>query len=185
MLDPDVERRLIEQAQVDAHAFHELYQPYFDRVFAYIAYRVGRKQDAEDLTSETFLRALARLTTFEYRGEGSFAAWLFQIARYVVSEFYRHHNQPLMVDIADVPLIQHSDFDQQIINQERFVRLRELLYGLSERRREVIILRFYGGLRNKEIAVVLGIDERTVASNLSRGLKDLQRKFSQIVQEEK
>ena len=67
----------------------DLYRHFLPPVYAHIAYRVGSVQDAEDLTSETFLRAIEHLPAWEWRGEHSFAAWLFRIAHNMVSDWQR------------------------------------------------------------------------------------------------
>ena len=69
--------------------------------------------------------------------------------------------------------------DALLLQKERFLRLQEMLHTLSPRRQEIISLRFFGGLRNQEIAEVLGLSEKTVASHLCRGLDDLQTKYRQ------
>src|SRR5260370_40184418 len=76
--EPD-ERLLIERAQRDPARFAELYEIFFDRVYAYIGRRVNDRAEAEDLTSEVFHHALANLRRFEWRG-APFAAWLYRIA---------------------------------------------------------------------------------------------------------
>jgi RNA polymerase sigma-70 factor (ECF subfamily) len=172
------ERKLVEQARTNPDAFRELYRLYFPRVYAYIAYRVGRVWDAEDLTANIFVKVLEGLERFEWRGEGSFAAWLFRIAHSQVSQFYRDQREHLSLD--DLPDIQSSSLapDQAIARKEQFARLRARIATLSPRRQEIVTLRFFGELRNQEIAAVLGLDERTVASHLSRALEDLQRKYN-------
>ncbi len=182
-MDAEHERRLIEQAQLgtDPAAIQALYRQYFPRVFAYVAYRVGRETDAEDIVSEIFLRAIEHLDTFEYRGEGSLAAWLFKIAYTQVANFHRTHEPQLPVSLEDLPEIQSNTLapDSALIQKELFARLHHLITTLAPRRQEVITLKFFGGLRNQEIAELLGLDERTIASHLSRGLEDLQRKFEE------
>ena len=79
------ERLLIEAAQRDPARFAELYENNFERVYAYVARRVGNRAEAEDLTSEVFHQALANLQRFEWRGI-PFAAWLFRIAANLISE---------------------------------------------------------------------------------------------------
>lgn len=133
---------------------------------------MGRKQDTEDIVSETFLRALEKIKTFEYRSEGSFKAWLFQIAHYVVLEHYR--GQAITVDIDDIPLIRHDPFEDQLILKERFMQVQQHLQSLPARQQEVILLKYFGGLSNQEIADLLKLNERTVSSYLSRGLDTLQ-----------
>ena len=66
-----------------------------------------------------------------------------------------------------------------VLVEERFARLRGLMARLSPRRQEIVTLRFFGELPNREIARVLGLDERTVASHLCRALDDLERLLTQ------
>ena len=170
------EQALIQRARNDPDAFRTIFRSMHPRVFAYIAYRVGRAEDAEDITAEVFMRVVNGLGRFEYRGEGSFTAWLFQIAHREVARFFSRRR----VD-ADIPLDELPDItgydptpEQALMRKERFAAVRAALAELPPRRAEVLTLKFYGELRNKEIAAVLGLDERTVASNLSRALDQLE-----------
>ena len=86
-LDLEYEQLLVARARHDPDDFRELYREYFPRVYAYVAYRVGTVQDTKDLVSDTFLKAVENVSRFDYRGMGSFAAWLFRIAHNVVSDF--------------------------------------------------------------------------------------------------
>ncbi len=183
-LDADYERQLIERAGREPEAFRELYRHYFPRVYAYVAYRVGQAWDAEDLTADIFLKIVQALHQFDYRGEGSFAAWVFRIAHNAVSQFYRQQHQPT-VPLDNLPDIQSDDFspDESILLKERFERLRGYINLLSPRRQEIITLRFYGGLRNTEIAAVLNLDERTIAAHVCRAIEDLQRHYQHEIEE--
>jgi RNA polymerase sigma-70 factor, ECF subfamily len=180
-LSADEERDLIAQALESAEAFRRLYRHYFPRVFAYVAYRVGRRQDAEDITADIFLRVIEAIADFEYRGDGSFAAWLFRIAHNHIQQFYRKEYRQTVIALDDLPEIHSHNFlpDDAVMRKEQFARLQDMLNTLSPRRQEIISLRFFAELRNKEIAAVLQLDERTVASHLSRGLEDLQKKYKQ------
>ncbi len=73
------ERLLIEAAQRDPARFAELYDLYFDRIYAYVAWRTASRDEAEDMVSEVFHKALANLRRFEWRG-APFSAWLYRIA---------------------------------------------------------------------------------------------------------
>lgn len=170
------EQELLARIPHEPDAFRELYRRTFDRVFAYVAYRVGRRQDAEDITAEVFMSVVEHLARFQYRGEGSFTAWLFRIAHNAVTSFYRRQRVRAMpLSLEELPDIQGAaPLPDQIVQQkERFAALHTAIQRLSPRRQEIVTLRFFGGLRNNEIAVVLGLDERTVASHLSRALEDL------------
>jgi len=168
---------LVLDAKKDKNAFRELYRIFFPRIFAYAAYRVGKRQDAEDLVSDTFEKALHRIADFEYRGQGSFSAWLFQIIRNEVNNYFRRNHLDLeSISIEDLPDITAGAQlpNDVLLLKEQFLRLRTLIGTLPSRRQEVILLKYYGGMRNQEIALVLDLDERTIASHLSRGLQDLQ-----------
>ena len=176
--DPEKEKQLLKTTAINPSAFRELYQHYLPRVYAYVSYRVGRVSDTEDLVSDIFLRVVERLDSFEWRGAGSFAAWLFRIAHNRVGDYYRQSqrdNQQVTWD--ELPEIENNSPlpSEAILQKERFAHLRQLIASLSPRRQEIITLKFFGGLRNQEIATLLNLDERTVASHLSRGLVDLQR----------
>lgn len=178
----------IEQAQRDRQAFRPLFQRYHPRVFAYVAYRVGRNQDAEDVVAEIFRRALAGLASFHCEHANSFAGWLFRIAQNEVARFHARQDRRAPLALDDLPLIAgaFADPESDLERRESFARLRSLIGRLSPRRQEIVTLRFFGELPNREIARVLGLDERTVASHLCRALDDLERLLTQPdIQEEK
>ncbi|MFN8375248.1 MAG: sigma-70 family RNA polymerase sigma factor [Anaerolineae bacterium] len=183
-MNPEDERALIDRAKQQPEAFRDLYRHYFPRLYGYVAARVGHVPDAEDLVSIVFIKVVEALHRFEYRGEGAFAAWVFSIAHNEVSQFYRKQNYtalPLedMADSHDAPP------DELVIRKEQFARLYGLIGTLSARRQEIVTLKFFGELRNQEIAAVLGLDERTVASHLCRALDDLQQKYLQETEKER
>jgi RNA polymerase sigma-70 factor (ECF subfamily) len=181
MMTPGQERECIQQARIDPQAFAPIYDHYFPRVYAYVRYRVYDRQDAEDIISDVFFKAIQNLKRFQWRNTHSFAAWLFRIAHNLVVDYgrQRKHAGPLLkpedslVEIADqAPLPEDA-----LAQPEAFQQMRALIATLSPRRQEVITLRFYGGLRNCEIARVLGVSERTVAAHLCRALQDLERNY--------
>ncbi|MCA0459029.1 MAG: sigma-70 family RNA polymerase sigma factor [Chloroflexi bacterium] len=177
MTFPD-EQQMVIEARRDPAAFRALYQRYLPRVYAYVAYRVGREADAEDLTADIFIKVVEGLAGFEDRGEGAFAAWVFRIAHNHVSQFYRQQGQ-LAVSFDELPDIASESPTPETLyqRQEQFNRLRQRIANLSPRRQEIVTLRFFGELRNNEIAEVLGLDERTVAAHLCRAIEDLQRQY--------
>jgi RNA polymerase sigma-70 factor (ECF subfamily) len=180
----EYEQGLVEQAPHSPQAFEQLYDYYFPKLYAYVSYRVGRARDAEDLTAAVFLKVVEEIDRFEWRHDNAFAAWLFRIAHNSVSNFHRDHGtgdgsdrDPLVLDdLPDIPSDALLPADL-VERQELFAYLHRLVAGLSPRRREVVSLRYFAGLQNREIALVLGLDERTVASHLSRALDDLQNRY--------
>jgi len=183
-LDSVQEQQLIERVQhhQDPAAFRLLYNRYFSKVYAYVGYRVPTTEDTEELVAETFLRVLENVEAYEWRGEGSFAAWLFAIAHNLVSNYYRSYairQEQVNLSALDRPAEDPIQPLDALSQRQRVVALQRLIGTLSPRRQEVITLKFFGGLRNKEIAALLGLDERTVASHLSRGLRDLHELYEQ------
>ncbi|HEV2124670.1 MAG TPA: sigma-70 family RNA polymerase sigma factor [Chloroflexota bacterium] len=187
-LAPDHERALVARARAEADSFRELYAHYFPRLYAYVAARVDTVQDAEDVVADTFFRAVAQLDRFEDRGAGSFGAWLFQIARHRLTDFWRQRGQHpsvlsldttdgLLDGLAEPALPAPLRPEAAAEHAEQVALMRQLVATLSPRRQEVIQLKFFAGLRNQEIAAVLGLDERTVASHLCRGLQNLHRQY--------
>ena len=195
-MKPAEEQAYIRQARADPRAFVHLYDHYFPRVHAYVRYRVRSQQDAEDIIAEVFLRAMRKLRSFKWRHENSFAAWLFRIAHNLIVDYYRRREQVDIVDSALDPRASVSDDgskgaaaltsralrpEEALTQQETFRQMCALIETISPRRREVITLRFFGGLRNTEIADILDLDERTIASHLSRGLRDLRDRYGALV----
>lgn len=175
------ERDLVRRAGHDPVALQTLYERYFDRVYRYVIARVNNSQDAEDIVSDIFVLVIKRLHQFRNNNKHSFAAWLFTIARHTIIDFYRRQGRlPTQVSIDDYAEQDTADagLDEKLIRHERVAELRSLLQMLPKRRCEVVMLRYFGGLRNLEIAHILGIDERTVASHLSRGLNDLYKAYN-------
>lgn len=170
----------VKKAQNDPGAFRHLYDSYFSRVYAYVCYRVGCVQDAEDMTSEIFIKAMTGITGLEWQHDNSFSGWIFRIAHNTLTDFYRK-NQPMdePFSLEELPELKASVLlpEDALLRKEKFAQLRRLIFELPSRRQEVILLKFFGRLRNQEIATVLGLDERTVASHLSRALVSLHREY--------
>jgi RNA polymerase sigma-70 factor (ECF subfamily) len=178
MMSPEQERACIQRARTDPTAFGPLYDQYFPRVHAYVRYRVYDLHDAENVIADVFLRAIQNSGRFRWRHTNSFAAWLFRIARNRVIDYRRQHRRvPLLIEPEDdlVAVADQALSPEDVVAQQgTFYKMRTLIATLSPRRQEIITLRFYAGLHNREIARVLGLDERTVAAHLCRALQDLE-----------
>jgi len=181
------EQTLIEAAiHSDMEAFTTLYRRYVSSVYTYITYRVGNLEDSEELVSQTFMKVVEYLPTFEWRHHLSFKAWLFRLAYTIVCDYYRHKKgrrhqlEQTVIPLQDLPEIQASDYlpDDILLRKESFAQLRELIGTLSPAQQEVITLHFYAGLRLKEICQVLGLPRGAVDSHLRRGLESLRKKLA-------
>jgi RNA polymerase sigma factor (sigma-70 family) len=180
------DQALVRHALEDPSAFQELYEYYFRRIYGYVASRINNRHDAEDIVSEVFLRVIRNLAQLRGQYPTSFAAWLFAIARNTVMDHYRRKNQSgaiIPFDSSAPVAVLELDPDKALIAGEDAAQLRDLITTLPERKREVIMLKYYGGLRNQEIAAVLQISEKTVAASLSRALDELHEKYVSLKSE--
>jgi RNA polymerase sigma-70 factor (ECF subfamily) len=160
------ERLLVEAAQKDQSRFAELYEYNFERVYAYVARRVRDREEAEDLTSEVFHRALANLAQFEWRG-APFAAWLFKIAaNAIIDRSKRTAKERQFYGDDDPPEVSSAETEHR-------ASLYRLVDQLPSEQRRVIEMRFAEQKSIREIAQELGRTEGAVKQLQFRGLEKL------------
>ncbi len=172
---PQSEEALVELAKRDAEAFGELYERNLTRVFNYVYYRTGSRQDAEDLTARTFLQALAHLPRFQQQGV-PFSAWLLRIAHNLVANWHRDNKRQL-VPLEEASAL-HDEECHPHLEAERREQRRELLAAIAElppERQQLLILRFVQEMRAADIALVMGRSEGAVKALLHRTLVGLRR----------
>ena len=163
--EPD-ERLLIEAAQRDPSRFAELYEHHFERVYAFVARRVGDRSTAQDLTADVFHQALAHLPRFEWRG-APFASWLLRIAsNAIVDHAQRSARERTIPDPDPAEEVSLEDVQQR-------VRLFRLVDDLPADQRRVITMRFAEQRSIREIAHRLGRSEGAVKQLQFRGLQSL------------
>ena len=177
----DLERvaALVELAQGgDADAFGLLYERYVDLVYRYVYVRVGSRQVAEDVTSETFLRALRRIDTFSWQGK-DIAAWFVTIARNLITDNAKSARFRLEVTTADM-----VDADRRVDGPEnevlatlRDTRLFEAVKTLKPEQAECVVLRFLQGMSLAETALVIGKSEGAVKQLQLRAMRALHRQL--------
>jgi RNA polymerase sigma-70 factor (ECF subfamily) len=153
-----------------------LYDEHFPRVYAYVRAQVDSSADAEELVADAFLRVVASLDRFEWRHEAAFAAWHNLVCNFRRQR--RRHAPPLALDLLPDQPAGDLAPDAALLSRERAEGLHRALAGLAPRQREVIALRYFGGLRNHEIAALLDLDARTVSAYLCRGLEELQARLT-------
>lgn len=167
------DEQLILRAASDVDAFAELYRRYVPLVYRYLLSLTGNPDDAADLTQHAFIRALERLP--RYQGRGSFAAWLLQIARNAAIDAHRRRRRLLSWDLVarqDEPIAEHS-VEATVDHHESLAILHALVKRLPVEKRDLLALRFGGGLTCREIALVVGKSEEAVKKQLSRTVRQL------------
>ncbi len=170
------EADLVRRAQQgDARAFGVLYEQHVDRVYAYIAHRVGNRADAEDLTEEVFLKALANLGRFRWRG--SLLPWLLTIARNLVTDHWRRRNREREWPLA--PPAAANGLTDAVERHWQREQLRAAAGELTELQQQVIALRFAAGLSIAETAQVMGRSENAVKNLQHKAIAALRRQLRQ------
>ncbi len=173
------EVRLLELARNEPTAFALLYERYFPRIYAYCLRRVGSNEEAEDLTSLVFTRALTSIGS--YRG-GSVVAWLFRIAHNAVANHLRDRRPQLPLDTASHP-VSGEDLSAGIVRDEEQEHLARLLAALPDDQREILVLRLVGELTAREIGAVIGKREGAVRVALHRIVRGLRAAYHQANEE--
>ncbi len=170
---PDIdEARLVAAARQERAAFVPLYRAYLAPVYRYLAQQVGNRQDAEDLTAATFTKALASLE--HYQGRGSFAAWLFSIARHTLLDYQRQRRPHLDVEQFAATLVAaNGQPEAETMQAERRSRLDALVRRLPTDQRDALALRFAAGLRSAEAGKVMGRHEGAVRMLVHRAITTL------------
>ncbi|MDP2211044.1 MAG: sigma-70 family RNA polymerase sigma factor [Candidatus Aquicultor sp.] len=168
-------KELVERAKnYDAEAFGRIYDLYFDKIFNYAYYKVGNRHEAEDIAEQVFLKALEKISGFEWRG-APFSSWLFRIASNLVIDFYRAGKYE-MVDIA---CEEHSLYDGGCGPEESAMRehdrasVASAIKTLTEEQQQVIILRFISGMSNEEVAKAIGKNVGAVKALQHRAISAL------------
>jgi RNA polymerase sigma factor (sigma-70 family) len=152
-----------------AESFEDLYRRTFPRVYAYVASLLRDRSAAEEVTAQAYERAYRRRATYR-PGRGPVEAWLFGIARNAALDELRRRGRraPLEVDAA-APV---ADQTEGVLRREV---VRAALASLDARERDLIALKFDGGLSNAEIARVLGMSESNAGTKLHRTIEKLRR----------
>ncbi|MFC1847464.1 ECF subfamily RNA polymerase sigma factor, BldN family [Chloroflexota bacterium] len=156
------EESLVERAkQGDQKAFAQLYEEHFDRIYRYVVIRIGDRIEAEDMTQQVFLNALKSIASFKWKG-APFASWLYRIAHNQVVDYLRKKKKR-PVDLLDEFLVSSDSNPQQIA--ENNLDIEQLLVAtrrLTEAQREVISLRFTGGLPIAQVAKIMNKSQGAV-----------------------
>ncbi|MBV9280667.1 MAG: RNA polymerase sigma factor [Chloroflexi bacterium] len=159
---------LIARARHDRAAFGELYDLYLPRVYGLCRTYSGSREEAEDLTAETFERALAAIGRYEDR-DIPLSRWLLRIARHVILNHARRAGRTAALGDQALLLPAESDLD----DWEEAHWLRAHVQALPDDQREVVRLRFYEDQPFRDVAARMGRSEGAVKQLLRRALRGL------------
>ncbi len=166
----EVETRILASQRGDVDAFAWLYHQYVERVYRYLYSRVQDQDEAEDLTSQTFLTALEWLPRYRHRGR--FAAWLFTIARNKAADHYRRRPN-VDVDSIDAAAVDPEP-SSLLAEAQQAASLRRMILELPPEEQELLRLRYGAELSFDEMAHVLGKGREAVKKAVYRLVARLQ-----------
>lgn len=169
--------------QGDNDAFSSLVNKYEKYVFS-IAFSVSQnREDARDISQDTFLKAFLSLRSF--KGKSSFSTWLYSLAKNTACDYLRKRKNTVSLDsdsFPDLPSSSLSPFSL-ILQKEVGKEVRKEIKNLSKNQRDVVILREYCDYSYKEISKILNINVQTVKTRLFRGKEKLKEKLEGIAKD--
>lgn len=174
--DLGIEKKRLQLVGIDAEKFDYFFDKYYNRIFDYAFWKTSNHDDAADVANEVFMLAWDRRRQFRWQGY-SFGAWLFQIARSVVS----HRDRKQVVQLETEYLPEHHDPVDETTPAEVLERktdrelVRQCMECLSENQYEVIVLNRFVGMTVRQIALVTKMPQGSVSSHLRRGKRALLR----------
>jgi RNA polymerase sigma-70 factor, ECF subfamily len=171
-------RGLVERAQKgERAALEELYLIHFDRIYSYLHVSVGNRHDAEDLTTQTFMRMLESIGKFRWQS-APFSAWLFRIAHNLAMDHFRANRrwQP-EEDVPEPEADESTSAEAGALEAIGRKSMLELIEELSPEQQQVLTLKFVFNFANAEAATILGKTEGAIKSLQHRALVSLQKQL--------
>ncbi len=171
-------RRLVERAQAgEREALEDLYLLHFDRIYSYLHMSVGNRHDAEDLTTQTFLKMLESIGRFRWQS-APFSAWLFRIAHNLAMDHFRARRrwQP-EEDVPEPAGAEEPSAEAQAMHSIGRESMLRMIESLSPEQQQVLTLKFVFNFSNGEVATILEKSEGAIKSLQHRALASLQKKI--------
>ena len=170
--------RLVERGkQGNREALEELYLIHFDRIYSYLHMSVGNRHDAEDLTTQVFVKMLESIGKFRWRS-APFSAWLFRIAHNLAMDHFRANKrwQP-EEEVPEPDPGDGSAAEEEALEAIGRQSMLELIEKLSHEQQQVLTLKFVFNFSNAEAATILDKTEGAIKSLQHRALASLQRQL--------
>lgn len=157
----------------DKEAFGEIYELFAERIFRYIYFKVGKREEAEDLTQQVFVRVWESLDDFKFR-KNPFSSWVYRIAHNLVVDFYRKQKDVLSLnDDIKIEIADSLDLDERLYYKEEVKKILSLINRLPQEQKDILILRFVDDLSYGEIARIMKKSPLTLRVLQHRALKKL------------
>lgn len=173
------EKRLLQKVIVshDANAYEQLYDAYVAPIYRFVLFKVSHQADAEDITSDVFLRVWNYLTEKKRPSVRNFRSFVYQVARNAIIDYYRRqattstHTQALD---PEAPIVSTQDLYEQVATNDELQGVLIAIKKLKQESQDVLMLRYIEGYTHKQIAQALGKTPAAVRVTLHRATKKLQ-----------
>ncbi len=168
--------QLAEKAKYDKEAFGDIYDYYFPRVYSFILAKVKNSHQADDIISSTFERVLLKLDDYNCQ-RGAFSTWIFRIAINEMNNAFRktkNRHEAAWEDFFNPADSRHTP-EQKLVVDEGDGQLLVAMEKLGERERKIVLLKYFAGMSNKEIAEMLELTATNVGVVLHRSLDKLKK----------
>ena len=171
-------RALVARAQAgERAALEELYLLHFDRIYSYLHLSVGNRHDAEDLTTQTFLKMLEAIGRFRWQS-APFSAWLFRIAHNLAMDHFRATKRWQPEEEVPEPVEAETSAEEAALHSIGRKSMLQLIENLSHEQQQVLTLKFVFNFSNGEAAAILDKTEGAVKSLQHRALASMQKQIS-------
>jgi len=163
----------------DNEAFNQIYESYFDRIYRYIVFKTGNRNDAEDLTQQVFIKAFKAIPKYRWKGL-PLSAWLFRIAHNQIVDYLRKETKRSTLRLNEVMATSNSNpvttvernFDAQSLNMA--------VKQLTKAQQQVLSLRFAGEMSILEVAKVMGKKPGAIKALQHSAIVSLRKKLSVV-----
>ncbi|MEE1158481.1 MAG: sigma-70 family RNA polymerase sigma factor [Atopobiaceae bacterium] len=152
-----------------------LFEEYYPRVFNYLYYRTLNRAVSDDLVSTVMLNVVRSYESFDPT-KGNLESWIFRIARNALFSYYRQRKESVDVDAVSPEVLSYTD-DEDVLD-EQGAMVRKALETLTEEERELVYLKYWEELSNKEIAARLDLNPSTVSTQLWRANQKMKKVVS-------
>lgn len=181
----DGEEKLIALAiDGEPQSFGRLYDHYQPQIYRFVYLKVGRREEAEDLTQQSFLNAWMSMGKYKHRGF-PFSSWLYQIARNQIADYYRSRHEAASLDEIGPESVVIENFQNETV--ERAIEVEKIvaaIHRLKPEYQDVLIMRFVEDMAVKDVASALEKSEGAVKLLQHRAIKLLKEELGEKGEEE-
>ena len=173
MIDGE-EKLIIQAVRGDSSAFGSLYDHYQPMIYRFVAVKVGRREEAEDITHQVFMNAWQNIKRYEHRGH-PFSSWLYRIARNQIVDHYRSHKETVSLEssgVEEIAVLPQS-ITSDITSKLELERVFRAIHQLKPDYQDVIIMRFVEDLSIRETAQAMKKTEGAVKLMQHRAMAEL------------